>query len=274
MEFPFSFSGKYLLRADLLCKTGLHIGGSTTGLEIGGVDNPVIKDPITGEPYIPGSSLKGKLRSLTEWSLGLIGKHSSHQDSYAAYECKDLEDPRPSDPKKAERWDRAQSLGRLYGASSSSDKVRFECGPSRLTVRDSFLSNKTKESLAQSLGPGLFTEVKTENALDRITSEANPRPLERVPAGSRFETNLIVDIYGPQDHDLLKLLFSAMLLLEHSALGGAGSRGSGQVVFQNLQLTCRPLAYYQTGVGEVQIALPGKTLEEIVREFDKIQWKI
>ncbi len=270
----FSFSGKYLLQAELLCKTGLHIGGSTTGLEIGGVDNPVIKDPITGEPYIPGSSLKGKLRSLTEWSWGLIAKHSSHKESFGAYECGELESPRPSDPKEAERWDRALSLGRLYGASSANDKVRLACGPSRLTVRDSFLCDKTKQDLQQNLGPGLFTEVKTENALDRITSEANPRPLERVPAGSRFETTLIVDIYGPKDHDLLKFLFSAMLLLEHSALGGAGSRGSGQVAFQNLQLTRRPLAYYQTGVGEVSIALPGKTLEEIVREFSKIDWKI
>ena len=269
----FSFSGKYLLEADLICKTGLHIGGSTTGLEIGGVDNPVIKDPITGEPYIPGSSLKGKLRSLTEWRLGLIGKHPSH-NSFAAYECAELEKEYPDDDPKAERRKRALALGRLYGASSANDKVRLACGPSRLTVRDSFLSNKTREGLRQSLGAGLFTEVKTENALDRITSEANPRPLERVPAGSCFETTLIVDVYTPDDHDLFKLLFSAMLLLEHSALGGAGSRGSGQVAFQSLRLTCRPLAYYQTGVGEVDIALPGKNVQEIVREFAKIEWKI
>src|SRR5512138_1439600 len=96
--------GKLALKAKLKCKTGLHIGGSTTGVEIGGMENPVIKDPLTDKPYIPGSSLKGKLRSLTEWSLGLIQEHSKHH-AYVAYECDELADDRPADSKGAQKWD-------------------------------------------------------------------------------------------------------------------------------------------------------------------------
>ncbi|MFN4227892.1 MAG: type III-A CRISPR-associated RAMP protein Csm3, partial [Candidatus Ratteibacteria bacterium] len=57
--------GKIIIKGFIEVKTGLRIGGTTTGLKIGGLDQPVIKDPL-GRPYIPGSSLKGKLRSLIE----------------------------------------------------------------------------------------------------------------------------------------------------------------------------------------------------------------
>lgn len=268
----FSFLGKYVLVADIRCKTGLHIGGSTTGLEIGGVDNPVIKDPITGQPYIPGSGLRGKLRSLTEWNLGLIAKHSKH-DSYSAYECAELQHDRPQPPDDPTRWDKALTLGKLFGASSDDNKVRMRCGPSRLIVRDSFLVNTSVQKLEEALGQGLFTEVKTENALDRVTAEATPRPLERVPAGSVFSATFLVDIYGHEEHNLLEPLFSAMQLLEHSALGGAGSRGSGQIEFMKLSLICRPLAYYQKDQAEVSV-FQAKTLREMVTGFSSIDWPI
>ncbi|MCM8825814.1 MAG: type III-A CRISPR-associated RAMP protein Csm3, partial [Candidatus Omnitrophica bacterium] len=57
--------GKAVIKAAIKVETGLRIGGSSTGVKIGGVDQPVISDPF-GKPYIPGSSLKGKLRSLIE----------------------------------------------------------------------------------------------------------------------------------------------------------------------------------------------------------------
>src|SRR6202158_3439962 len=64
------FIGKLILEGDLECQTGLHIGAGKGSLEIGGADNPVVKDAF-GLPYIPGSSLRGKLRSLLENALGL-----------------------------------------------------------------------------------------------------------------------------------------------------------------------------------------------------------
>ncbi|WP_297499767.1 type III-A CRISPR-associated RAMP protein Csm3, partial [Thermococcus sp.] len=60
------FYGKVVIRGRIKALTGLHIGSQRDVSEIGGIDNPVIKDPHTGLPYIPGSSLKGKLRSLFE----------------------------------------------------------------------------------------------------------------------------------------------------------------------------------------------------------------
>jgi CRISPR-associated protein Csm3 len=270
--------GKYVLEGEIKCLTGLHIGGTTVGVEIGGLDNPVIKDPLTDEPYIPGSSMKGKLRSLMEWSFGLVAQHKKHANSFAAYDCRELEFPCPSDPAEKQRWLRALVVGRLFGASSDDNKVRLQAGPSRLIVRDSFLTDKSKNELELVLGKGFYTEVKTENALDRVTSEANPRPIERVLKGSSFSFSFIIDIYQtpdddlPLDHDLLKDLFSVMRLLEHSTLGGSGSRGHGQVQFDELKLSWRSLEHYRQGKLEMPVALPGKTLETILEKINTITW--
>src|ERR1039458_2583626 len=62
--------GKLILEGEMLCETGLHVGAGKGSLEIGGSDNPVVKDAF-GRPYVPGSSLRGKIRSLLEQSGGL-----------------------------------------------------------------------------------------------------------------------------------------------------------------------------------------------------------
>lgn len=257
------FKGKYLITGKLICETGLHIGGSTEGFEIGGVDNPVIKDPLTDQPYIPGSSLKGKLRHLLEWSLGKIEKHPKH-DAFTAHFCGKCD------------------ACVLFGVASDDTATRIEAGPTRLTVRDAFLTNEqdghnpkrfySREELTQLLGADLYTEIKTENALDRVTSEANPRPMERVPAGAAFDVEMIFDVYRAEDKNLLKNLFSAMQLLENSALGGSGSRGHGKVKFADLKVEFRPLDYYCNGDGiKVVEDLPA-TVEEITKQFDEVDW--
>jgi CRISPR-associated protein Csm3 len=265
------FLGKYILSGEIRCVTGLHIGGMTTGVEIGGMENPVIKDPLTEEPYVPGSSLKGKLRALFEWSHGLIAKHPKHQ-GYAAYSCEqELAQSREAFSDK-KRWDAAYALARLFGPASDDTAVRVEAGPTRLTVRDAFPTGETRDKWLEILGEGLFTEVKTENALDRVTSEANPRPMERVPAGSAFGFTMIFDVYGAEDVALLKELLATMHLLEHSTLGGSGSRGHGQVTFQALRLEWRPVTYYRTGQGQKRVVLPeeGKNLESVIKGLDTI----
>jgi CRISPR-associated protein Csm3 len=264
--------GKYLLSGEIVCVTGLHIGGTSTGVEIGGVDNPVIKDPLTEQPYIPGSGLKGKLRSLTEWSLGLIAVHSKHK-GYSAYECPELKDPEPgpNDPAH-ERWRRALVVGRLYGAASDETTVRVQTGPTRLTVRDAFATKPTQQKWKEWLGEGIYTEVKTENTLDRLTSEANPRPIERVPAGSAFAFEMLLDCYKPDDYRLWQELWAAMRLLEHSALGGSGSRGHGQMRFEKLKLVWRPVKYYREGEGEQAVTLPGETVASAVENYGQIAW--
>ncbi|MGB9800266.1 MAG: type III-A CRISPR-associated RAMP protein Csm3 [Thermanaerothrix sp.] len=264
--------GKFILSCKITCVTGLHIGGSSIGMEIGGVDNPVIKDPLTDQPYIPGSSLKGKLRSLAEWYYGLIEKHPKHK-SYQAYDCSELaDDPEKIPPEQRTKWQSAFIVGRLFGAANDDKKVREVTGPSRLTIRDAFLTEESKTLLQQVLGEGVFTEVKTENALDRITSEANPRPVERVPAGSEFNLTMILDIYDPQDLELFKALFTSMALLEQSSLGGGGSRGSGEIKFEELKISWRSAKDYQNGQAPTPVELPAESVDEILKNFDQIQW--
>ncbi len=272
------FKGKYILRGEIVCVTGLHIGGSTEGIEIGGVDNPVLKDPLTEMPYIPGSSLKGKIRSLLEWQWGQIKAHSSHSKegkaSYAAYACEELKKKRDecATPKEQQEWDRAFALARLCGPASDDAKVRETAGPTRLTVRDAFPTPATIEQWQEWLGEGIYTEIKIENAIDRVTSEANPRPMERVPAGSAFAFEMVFDMYRDEDSDLFKDLFAAMHLLESSALGGSGSRGHGQVRFQSLELEWRSLEYYRNGGEPPKVSLPATEVAEAKQKFDKIQW--
>ncbi|MBN1935626.1 MAG: type III-A CRISPR-associated RAMP protein Csm3 [Anaerolineae bacterium] len=253
------FKGKYVLSGQITCVTGLHIGGAAEGIEIGGVDNPVIKDPLTEYPYIPGSSLKGKLRHLLEWNLGKVEWNKS-QNGYTAHFCGECE------------------ACILFGASPDNQErllVRQRVGPTRLTVRDSFATAETVAQWQSWLGEGVYTEVKTENAIDRVTSEANPRPMERVPAGSVFAFEMIFDVYCDTDKALLKNLFTAIRLLENSALGGSGSRGHGQVRFDSLSIEWRPAKYYASGQDsdKCQVSLPGKgAVSEIIKGFDQIKW--
>jgi CRISPR-associated protein Csm3 len=256
-QHNFSFLGKYILSGEITCLTGLHIGGSTTGVEIGGLDNPVIKDPLTEYPYIPGSGLKGKLRSLLEWKLGRITYHEKHK-GFTACSCGEC------------------AACVIFGASSDDTEVRLKAGPSRLTVRDAFPSETTKEKWLTWLGEGIYTEVKTENTLDRVTAEANPRPMERVPAGSAFQFEMIFDVYQPGDYLQLRELFSAMHLLEHSALGGSGSRGHGQIRFEKVVIAWRPVAFYTSGKAEqaktIKTMADKESMETLLKSFDQLAW--
>lgn len=259
-EPKFEFKGKYLIVADLRLKTALHIGGTEAGFEIGGIDNPVIKDPMTGIPYIPGSSLKGKLRSLLEWAHDLVKPQQSDEGW-----------------KAGPAQDSNKDVCIVFGIAAEGHKGQKLPGPTRLTVLDAYPKDDNgydqKTKWEQYMGEGLFTEIKTENTIDRLTSAANPRPMERVPADSMFRTQFIFDIYEDADFDRLKVLFEGMTLLEDSALGGGGSRGSGRVKFENITITPRHKGYYLgTEKNELrEIKINGsKSAKEFVDNFSKI----
>ncbi len=209
------FLGNIILRGKLECLTGLHIGGSKEKLEIGGVDSPVIRDPFTQYPYIPGSSLKGKLRALLSYDLNLAD-----------------DDP----PKKI---DFKNPLIRIFGASADS-KTNEGIGPTRLIVRDAYPDKNTIEMWKNLDSELMFTEFKPENSIDRITSAANPRFLERVVKGSVFNVEFIFGIYKldgieKQDKEYFGEFIKSLRLLEHSTLGGSGSRGYGKVAFKFME---------------------------------------
>jgi CRISPR-associated protein Csm3 len=126
--------------------------------------------------------------------------------------------------------------------------------PARLSVFDAPL---VVESITPQMREALddeLTEVKSENAIDRITSQANPRTLERVPAGARFKVRMVLDLLCPEDAVLPALLVQGLRLLEDDTLGGGGSRGSGRVSFGSLKLVWRSRDYYATGSAEQEIA--------------------
>ena len=197
-------TGKILIKCDLVVRTGLHIGGSSSFSAIGTVDSPVIRDPFTELPIVPGSSLKGKLRTLLARCSCVNGE--TLPDFSADGEV----------------------LLRMFG---SSEPVRF----ARLQFADAFLLNYD-----QLKGVGV-TEVKSENTINRLTSKANPRQIERVVAGSRFGVNIVYNLSDPKEmEEDLSLLSKAMKLLQLDYLGGHGSRGNGRVSFQNFQVIPYP----------------------------------
>ncbi len=199
---------KIFIKGKIKAITGLHIGGSSLGMSIGGADSVVIRNPINNQPYIPGSSLKGKMRSLME---KVTGEMEIRNGNYLPTKNAD------------------HIIGKLFGVSADSQN---QAAPTRLIVRDAHLLNE--ETLAAAEDTDMpYTEVKTEVIIDRLTSAANPRQIERVPAGAEFELELIINVYvGDDEQELLDTVFHALELVEHDYLGGSGTRGYGKVYFE------------------------------------------
>src|SRR6187549_4128799 len=224
--------GKLILEGVMHCETGLHVGAGKGSLEIGGSDNPVVKDAF-GRPYIPGSSLRGKLRSLLEHSSGLTTPQELvYLSRRKGQEVRIHQSDRPDDEICLLFGRNPGRMERVQGETLDTTQAT----PARLAVFDAPLE---PESITAQMRENLddeLTEVKSENAIDRITSQANPRTLERVPAGARFKVRMVVDILCDEDKALVARLVEAMRLLEDDTLGGGGSRGSGKVRFANLNL--------------------------------------
>jgi CRISPR-associated protein Csm3 len=217
---------KINVRGELEVLTGMHIGGSGAFSAIGATDSPIIKDPVSNLPVIPGSSLKGKLRTLLAGQYNTEPARTPNQDD--------------------------DRIKRLFGAS---DNEQFKTA--RLIFSDMLLKNS--DALREQLDT--LTEVKFENTINRITAEANPRQIERAVRGSTFDVDLIYgisrDISGgfPPSAEILEdfsLLADGFRLLQYDYIGGSGSRGYGRVAIK--ALTAKVVA------GEL---MDGLRLEEI-----------
>jgi len=204
----------------IVLESGLHIGAGDTELRIGGTDNPVVKHPHTGEPYIPGSSIKGKIRALLEMKSGLLAKAGNGKPLSTGILKQTL-----TDQEKKEAF----AILRLFGVSGADDQETAKIGPSRAAFADCSLSQTSREAVKA--GNWSFFEVKSENSIDRIRGVAHdPRFTERVVAGLSFDFSITLkEMEG--DENLRTLLLQGIKLLEHDALGGSGSRGYGRVRF-------------------------------------------
>ncbi|WP_457561923.1 type III-A CRISPR-associated RAMP protein Csm3 [Caminibacter pacificus] len=219
------------LRGKIKVITGLHIGGGDDTMKIGGIDNQVVKDVNTDLPYIPGSSLKGKMRSLLEWKYGLVGISGGEP-----FSPKFLEDAVFNDENMVKK---ALIVMKLFGTTlTEKDKKVLEkkglserdLGITRVSVSDCHL---TKEMIEAKKKGRKLTEAKYENVIDRCTGTAkHPRQTERVTAGTEFEYDIRVKILpGDDEKELLNALKEALELVELDYLGGNGSRGYGRVEF-------------------------------------------
>lgn len=205
-------------------KSGLHIGSGNMEMHIGGTDSPVIKHPHTLEPYIPGSSLKGKVRSLLEMESGLMiytegkvvsGKTLKKEEVLVNSELKS----------------KCEAILKVFGSSGADIEDETSFGPSRVSFADCYLKDDWKKKAKDNRW--LLTEEKSENSIDRIRGTAeNPRFIERVPAGTEFHFLVTFKVLQEGDDKLFdSFLLRGLKLLEMDALGGSGSRGYGRIAF-------------------------------------------
>lgn len=228
---------KIFICGSLFALTGLHIGGNSVGMAIGGADAVVVRNPLTNEPYIPGSSLRGKMRSLLERIRGQEGVNQDPEGGFS-FTIKDKKSEALAG-KNPSTW-----LGKLFGVAAEDAKE-----PTRLIVRDAPLTRASSEALKKAPNTDMpMTEVKTEVWIDRITSQANPRQIERVPAGAEFRFELVLTLLqGDDKQRFLKLIFEGLRLVEADALGGKGTRGYGRVKFRVDELVERTAEDYRKG---------------------------
>lgn len=212
----------HIITGTIKCLSGLHIGGGDTEMHIGGIDDCVVKHPITQLPYIPGSSLKGKIRSLLEWKTGVVKQE-------------------PLEWNESDNGQKTSVLRilQLFGASGSAKLGTAQqtlLGPGRLSFWDCPITEeRTRYVRDNNL---LYTEAKSENKINRISGTAeDPRQIERVPAETTFEFKLSLKEFDDDDiGDLLKTVLIGLRLLELDNLGGSGSRGYGKIAFKDLYL--------------------------------------
>lgn len=263
----YRFRGNIIISGKIKCSTALHIGGTVEGYEIGGMDNPIIKNPVDGYPYIPGSSLKGKMRSLLEWSKGLIklGENDNKKTDNEIGEVHSCEETNCV-------------VCRIFGAPAEAGR---KIGPTRLIVRDAHPTENTKKMLDKlQAEKGLpKAEWKTENVLNRITAKATPRTIERIPKDSEFSIEMIYSIYQVHGEDncielpYLLGVFEAMRLLEDSTLGGYGSRGSGKIIFDICKIVFKSAEDYETGANgkDIQIDFRNPVIAELQNLINKLK---
>lgn len=210
--------------------TGMHIGGSSAFSAIGAVDSPIIKDVRTNKPMVPGSSLKGKMRTLLSKKYNAMVQANANDD--------------------------AECITRVFGSAKKDDNGKVM--PSKILISDMFVIN---EEELRNRGLQNLTEVKFENSINRATAVANPRQIERAIKGLQFGVDMIYEVENGKEDEIeedIKIIAEALQMLQYDYLGGSGSRGYGKVKFHEI--------YAENVVGEIDADIMEKVntiLQEI-----------
>lgn len=225
--------GKLIIKATLRLVTGLHIGAANDFAPIGAVDSPFVRDALTNQPIIPGSSLKGKMRTL-------LAKVRSND-----YVLNDIADDE-------------ETIKRLFGSTAKN-----EARAARLQFYDIFLTQDSYERLIKTDLDTYIGEIKFENTINRATAVATPRQIERVPAGAEFAFKLIYNIENANDIEKdMEAIREGIELLQFDYLGGSGSRGYGKIAFKNFTVEEKNFGREQT--------LTNEKVEQIKQELEGI----
>ena len=260
------FIKNYIINGEITCKTGLHIGGSLETIEIGGSDNPIIRDTVSNLPFIPGSSIKGKLRSLLELSDKKSSKSVIDNGGKVSTEGIAAEFFGVANNNESSKANKDSESSKDNNDNESSNN-KFH----KLIVRDAFPTEDTIKMWDKHSDIIDGAELKYENSLNRITSKATPRNIERVPVNSKFKLEIVLSIYDEtyttkSDYESLKPLFKSMKLLQDDYLGGSGTRGFGKIEFENITIKERGLEYY-TENNEKSAIVEDMTLDKAIKEL-------
>jgi CRISPR-associated protein Csm3 len=211
------------LEGKIILRSGLHIGSGNMEMHIGGTDSPVIKHPHTLEPYIPGSSFKGKVRSLLEMESGLM--IYTEGNVVKSETLKKVND-------NPELKSKCEAILKIFGSSGADKEDETGFGPTRVSFADCYLDDEWRKKAGDNRW--LLTEEKSENVINRIKGTAeNPRFIERVPEGTKFKFLVTFKVLQSGDAELFDtVLLKGLKLLEMDALGGNGSRGYGRISFK------------------------------------------
>jgi len=268
MSSEISLKGVLEIEMIMECLTGLRIGGGPEAMEIGGVENVVIKDPLTRLPYVPGSSLKGAMRAHYE----LFSKEPINHEVVRGPQKIRIHMCGKPDCEICRVFGRTPEKLESEGGGQVPDNMIYT---TRLKIDDAYPTNDTIEKWKSSSPEGV--EVKYENVLDRLTSRANPRGVERVPRGSEFRVTMSYKIFDEKDVENVSVVFQSLKLVEDGYLGAYGSRGYGRVRFKNISMRLKKREYYESCDDKSKVTVKGKqynSLEELLKEMGKIKEEI
>jgi CRISPR-associated protein Csm3 len=246
------------------CLTGLRIGAGPEAMEIGGAENLVVKDPLTRLPYVPGSSLKGAMRARYELFSTRPINHEvvKGPQRIRMHMC---EDP---DCEICRVFGRTPEKLESREAGGAQDNMIYT---TRLKIDDAYPTEETIGRWRDFSPEGV--EVKWENVLDRLTSRANPRAVERVPRGSEFKITMSYKIFDQEDVKNVVVIFQSLKLVEDDYLGGYGSRGYGRVRFKNITMRLKKREYYEKCDDNAKKIIGDKqysSLEELLKNKEAV----
>jgi CRISPR-associated protein Csm3 len=223
------------------------------------------------------------MRSLLEWAKGRVEYMIEEAKKNNKEEKERKEEEEQGENEEVKQAGNPCICGRceickVFGTGSAETLKKLGLeelpGPPRLRVFDAYPIWENIQKLQETLGENIFTEIKTENAINRLTSKANPRKVERVPAGVVFFGEMAFHLFAKEDPDLLKVVFEGMRLLEDDYLGGYGSRGSGKVRFENIEVILRPKAYYFEERRVEEKLTQKTTVQDILADYGNIKQKL